>query len=182
MMRKPEAFIIVGLIVAVAGCQRLDYGSRPAPAPLQPTPVAPVASGQLQPLETTPNGTPLTGQPLDGTVATAPLDGQETVTGTVPTGNGAPVGRTDLLGGWTVASGGDTCKLFMTLTTWSGGYRANTRGCSNATLAGVSAWDLQGNQIKLKDGGGADVAALVSNAPEQFNGTTNGGAPISVFR
>lgn len=181
-MRKTEAFLIIGMIVAVAGCQRLDYGSRPAPAPLPATPVAPVAAGQLQPLETYPGNGQVTQQPLDGTVAAAPVDGQGTVTGTVPTGGGAPVGRTDLLGGWTVTSGGDTCQLFMTLTTWSGGYRANTRGCSDTTLAGVSAWDLQGNQIKLKDGGGAEIAQLVSNAPEQYNGTTNGGAPISVFR
>ncbi len=43
-----------------------------------------------------------------------------------------PVGRTDLLGGWTIASSGNSCQLFMTLTSWTGGYRASTRGCASA--------------------------------------------------
>src|SRR5262249_18254847 len=54
------------------------------------------------------------------------------------------LGRTDLLGGWTIASGGDSCQLFMTLTSWTGGYRASTRGCSNGTLKSISAWNLEG--------------------------------------
>ena len=44
---------------------------------------------------------------------------------------GGGVGRTDLLGGWTITSGGDSCQLFMTLTSWTGGYRASTRGCNS---------------------------------------------------
>jgi hypothetical protein len=71
---------------------------------------------------------------------------------------------------------------FMTLTTWSGGYRANTRGCASPALSGIAAWDLNGNQVVLKDGSGVIVAQLYSNAPGQFNGQTSAGAPISLYR
>lgn len=71
---------------------------------------------------------------------------------------------------------------FMTLTSWSGGYRANTRGCTSPVLSGISAWDLTGNQVVLKDGSGQIVAQLYSSAPGKFNGQTSTGSPISLYR
>ena len=74
-----------------------------------------------------------------------------------------PIGRTDLLGGWTIASSGDSCQLFMTLTSWTGGYRASTRGCASEQLKSISAWNLNGSQVVLAGQGG--VAG--GDAPER---------------
>ncbi|WP_208979048.1 protease inhibitor Inh/omp19 family protein [Stappia stellulata] len=171
---------VVCLTLALAGCQRLGYGNRSAPLPATPT--APVASQSLEPLD--PSLNPRDTQTLDGT---APLDGDTQVAGVDPLAGGPPagareIGRSDMLGGWSLASGADNCKLFMTLTTWEGGYRANSRGCATPTLQTVSAWDLQGKEVILKDTTGATVAQLYATGAERFSGRTTSGAPISVFR
>jgi hypothetical protein len=91
--------------------------------------------------------------------------------------------RTDLLGGWKIASAGESCQLFMTLTTWTGGYRASTRGCSNAVLKSISAWNLDGKQVVLAGTGGAPVARLSSSGNNRFNGRTDpGDAPVTFYR
>jgi hypothetical protein len=173
MMRAGKFFLIVGLVVLAAGCQRLS-GGRNYAAPLPATPTTPVGSGQLAPLDPNAQGTGLddpSAQPTDlaSNPVAAPADAKE-------------VGRTDLLGGWKLASGSDNCMAFMTLTSWSGGYRANTRGCTSPVLSGISAWDLTGNQVVLKDGSGQIVAQLYSSAPGKFNGQTSTGSPISLYR
>ncbi|WP_209000879.1 protease inhibitor Inh/omp19 family protein [Stappia sp. BW2] len=165
--------MIVGLVVLAAGCQRLS-GGRNYAAPLPATPTTPVGSGQLAPLDPNAQGAGLddpSAQPTDlaSNPVAAPADAKE-------------VGRTDLLGGWKLASGSDNCMAFMTLTSWSGGYRANTRGCTSPVLSGISAWDLTGNQVVLKDGSGQIVAQLYSSAPGKFNGQTSTGSPISLYR
>ncbi|MBA5776949.1 protease inhibitor Inh/omp19 family protein [Stappia sp. F7233] len=177
MNRHLSLAFVVALAIAAAGCQRLGWSSsRPAPLPATPTP--PVASEPLAPLP----GTEQTGLPSDqqqpfGTeeqqVAAAPLE---------PPADAKEIGRSDLLGGWSIASGADNCKLFMTLTTWSGGYRANSRGCNSSDLQRISAWDLSGKQVVLKDESGATVAQLYSAGAEQFSGQTSGGQAISVYR
>jgi len=174
MMRAGKLVMVVSLVVLAAGCQRFSRGPNYA-EPLPATPTTPVDSGALTPLD--PNAPPGTNpndplaQPTDlaSTPVTAPANAKE-------------VGRTDLLGGWKVSSAGDNCMAFMTLTTWSGGYRANTRGCASPILSGISAWDLNGNQVVLKDGTGMIVAQLYSSAAGQFNGQTSTGAPISLYR
>ncbi|GAB2186184.1 protease inhibitor Inh/omp19 family protein [Roseibium sp. LAB1] len=173
MMRAGKFVLIVGLVVLAAGCQRLS-GGRNYAEPLPATPTTPVGSGQLAPLDPNAPGGGLndpTAQPNDlaSNPVAAPADAKE-------------VGRTDLLGGWKITSAGDNCMAFMTLTTWSGGYRANTRGCASPVLSGISAWDLSGNQVVLKDGTGLIVAQLYSSAPGQFNGQTSTGSPISLYR
>jgi hypothetical protein len=92
------------------------------------------------------------------------------------------VGRTDLLGGWTISAAGDSCQLFMTLTTWAGGYRASTRGCTSPSLQTISAWNMEGSQVQLLDDAGATVARLYPTSKTQFNGQTQGGGPVSVLR
>lgn len=169
MMRAGKIAFVVGLVILSAGCQRFSRGPNYA-APLPATPTTPVGSQALDPLD--PTGAPAAGVPtndLASNPVAAPSDAQE-------------VGRTDLLGGWKVSSAGDNCMAFMTLTTWSGGYRANTRGCSSPALSGIAAWDLSGNQVILKDGSGTIVAQLYSSAAGQFNGQTSAGAPISLYR
>ncbi len=92
------------------------------------------------------------------------------------------IGRTDLLGGWTIASGTDSCQLFMTLTTWAGGYRASTRGCSNPPLQTISAWNMDGEQVQLFNDAGTTVARIYPVSKTQFSGQTEAGAPLTVSR
>jgi hypothetical protein len=97
-------------------------------------------------------------------------------------GGSVAITRPDVLGSWTVAAAGDSCQLTMVLTTWTGGYRASTRGCSSAVLQGISAWNLEGNQVQLMSDAGATVARLYPASRTQFNGQTEGGGPITVSR
>lgn len=94
----------------------------------------------------------------------------------------AQLGRSDLLGGWKIASGPDQCQLFMNLTAWQGGYRATTRGCSSPALQNIAAWDLNGNQVTLKDGNGAAIGSAFPTGNERFAGQTAGGQQIAFFR
>ncbi len=172
-----------------SGCSLMSFGRSP---PSNPTP---------QPLAAVPSGS-VTGAPLPppGPVAVQPapmapgglaaLDPNTQMTGAPPapgtvgataTGN-APVGRTDLLGGWTISAAGDSCQLFMTLTTWAGGYRASTRGCGSAALQTISAWNMEGGQVQLLNDAGSTVARLYPTSKTQFTGQTEGGGPVSVSR
>ncbi|MEM8702620.1 MAG: protease inhibitor Inh/omp19 family protein [Pseudomonadota bacterium] len=175
MKRSGKLVLVLGMVVLAAGCQRLSGGPNYA-APLPATPTTPVGTASLDPLD--PNAAPPVGTTTDGTGAPTDLASNPVAA----PGNAQQVGRTDLLGGWKLASSGDNCQAFMTLTTWSGGYRANTRGCTTPTLSGISAWDLNGNQVVLKDGSGVIVAQLYSSEPGKFNGQTSTGSPISLFR
>ncbi|PLX38036.1 MAG: hypothetical protein C0606_07270 [Hyphomicrobiales bacterium] len=184
-MRR-SILIILSCGLALGACSRLGFDSRSYVSPLPAAPTTPVQSSQLAPVDLT-NGQdaeqPMTDPLADG--EQPPVDGEAQVAAAQPMAEPASsveVGRTDLLGGWTVASGSDSCQLFMTLTTWTGGYRATTRGCGSDTLKNVAAWDLNGKQVILKDGGGANVALLYGTASEKFNGQTTVGQPISIFR
>ena len=123
------------------------------------------------------SGTDMAAANPAGNGASGPGAGQMT-----PPPNAPEIGRTELLGGWTIASGGNSCKLFMTLTTWSGGYRANTQGCGGPPLGAISAWDLNGAQIILKDGDGTQLATLYKSGNERYDGRTGAGQPITVSR
>ncbi len=175
MKRAGKFALIVGLVVLAAGCQRLS-GSRNYAEPLPATPTTPVGTGTLAPLD--PNAPPPGTAVNDPNAALTDLASNPVAA----PANAQNVGRTDLLGGWKLSSSGDSCMAFMTLTAWSGGYRANTRGCATPVLSGISAWDLNGNQVVLKDGSGLIVAQLYSSAPGQFNGQTSTGSPISLYR
>jgi hypothetical protein len=128
----------------------------------------------------------VTSEPIPDPSATASAD--PAAAGSAPaapaaSGGGAGgLSRTDLLGGWTISAGGDSCQLFMTLTSWTGGYRASTRGCNNEQLKSISAWNLEGRQVVLAGTGGTPVARLSSSGNGRFNGTTGGGAAVSFYR
>ena len=157
------------------------HESAPAPAPLTAAPTSPVMQAPLPP----PPGSPMTALPPPagtqmaavppGAVASPGLPG-------VPAESNVEVGRTDLLGGWALASGGDSCQLFMSLTTWSGGYRATTKGCKTPPLQGVSAWNLEGRQVMLLNDSGTTVARLSPSSKTKFSGLTAGGGPVTVSR
>ncbi len=142
----------------------------PAADPNAPgLPAVPPASATLPPADaaTLPPATPATPAPV-----TAPN------TSTAR----AELGRTDLLGGWSLKSGGESCQLFMTLTSWTGGYRASTRGCTSPTLKGISAWSLAGSQVVLAGSGGAPVARLSPAGTNRFEGSADSGQPVSFSR
>jgi hypothetical protein len=186
----------IALTVALAGCG--SFGAIGLPwkrnatvadnqQPLPP-PGAPgsVESSSLPPPATDANGQPL--PPPADTGADSSLQPLAPPAGTTTAlnapsdaGVAGTVARTDLLGGWTITSGSDSCQLFMTLTSWTGGFRASTRGCNSTLLKGVSAWNLNGTSVVLAGQGGAPLATLTSSGNNRFDGTANG-QPITFYR
>ncbi len=175
----------VALAAALAGCGSfgaigLPWQRAQAPAPLSPAAPPPVESSALPPVT---NGQQQSAM-APGTTDNAesqPL-AQPQVANNAPAGTGS-IGRTDLLGGWTITSGGDSCQLFMTLTSWTGGYRASTRGCSSDVLKSISAWNLQGKQVILAGQGGTPVAHLASSGTNRFDGQIDRqGTAVTFYR
>lgn len=196
MAVKIHALLTVAVTAGLAaGCSLMSWRDAPreqAPEPLAAAPAGTVTGTALPPPGAVAPGTvaPTPGAPaaptglaaLDPNAQTA-MATQGTATGAVPgAAGGAPVGRTDLLGGWTINAAGDSCQLFMTLTTWAGGYRASTRGCTNASLQTISAWNMEGGQVQLLNDAGTTIARLYPSSKTQFSGQTAGGGPISVSR
>jgi hypothetical protein len=135
------------------------------------------------PLPPPPGATETAGAPAPGLAALgAPDAGTAPAEAPAPAASNVDVARTDLLGGWTIASAGQSCQLFMSLTTWSGGYRATTKGCGNPALQKVSAWNLEGRQVQLINDSGTTVARLYPASKTQYNGQTEGGGPVSFSR
>ena len=94
------------------------------------------------------------------------------------------LGRTDLLGAWTLASGAEQCSLNVNLTNWTGGYRASTRGCGSSDLQRINAWVLDGKQVVLlAEDGQTVIARLYSTSPARFDGQAEmDGRAVSFFR
>ncbi len=179
-----KVVVPVALAITLAGCG--SFGAIGLPwkreQPVAPpdvtaaAPTTPVESSNLPPPPGSPNPLPANGTDAANQPLSPPVGAP-----TVGTGEGGGIGRTDLLGGWTITSGTDSCQLFMTLTTWTGGYRASTRGCNGTLLKSISAWNLQGSQVVLSGQGGAPVAQLSSTGGNRFEGQANG-QPISFYR
>lgn len=183
MSKKRLAAAIVApgfLAIALAGCGSIGaigLGQNRSPASTDTVMVSPVQSDSLPPV-----------------AGAAPPPGQGDIVGAAPGTDtaalnqppaapaGAALGRTDLLGGWTIVSSGDTCQLFMTLTSWTGGYRASTRGCNSELLKSISAWNLKGTQVVLAGTGGTPLATLVASGTTRFDGQTGQGAAVSFYR
>lgn len=86
-----------------------------------------------------------------------------------------------LLGGWTVVSGAEQCKLNLTYTAKAGTsrYRASTPGCAIQGLMLVSSWQLVGTQVQLFDENNDIIASLILSG-NRFIGTLAGGQGISM--
>jgi hypothetical protein len=150
----------------------------------------PAAPGQPEPS--------LTGQPVLGGAQPAPAMGDPLQTasndgsfvtldsvGAVPAAPGRDLsgGLTieKLLGGWTVISGPQQCKLNLTYTAKTGTsrYRASAPGCQLRGLNVVASWQLAGSQVQLFDENGDMIAALILSG-NRFIGTLAGGQGISM--
>jgi hypothetical protein len=86
-----------------------------------------------------------------------------------------------LLGGWTIVSGADQCRLNLTQTTKTGTqrYRASTPGCAMAGLKVVASWQLSGNQVQLYDENG-DIIARLMLSGNRFIGALASGQGLSM--
>jgi hypothetical protein len=86
-----------------------------------------------------------------------------------------------LLGGWTIVSGAEQCKLNLTYTAKAGTsrYRASTPGCTMPGLMVVSSWQLVGTQVQLFDENNDIIASLILSG-NRFIGTLAGGQGISM--
>ena len=168
-MRNLYTLIALSALVAVAGCQRLSQPLFGQLAPLEPAPVAGVQTGQLPPpgqgqFPQAPQTTGPTPEELQNVAANAP-----------------DVTRDSMVGRWTISTSGSTCDVFLALTQWTGGYRAASRGCSGQAST-ISAWNVEGKQAVLNDSTGNRFAGLYKTGETRFEGTTNGGQPISLSR
>ncbi len=181
----------VTLVFALAGCGAIGAIGLPwkrdrvTVTQTEPLPSS-TAVGDVEATDLGPPGgtTTVDGVPTDGTTvagdALTPPGGTQTASIQGSGVNGG-LGRTDLLGGWTITSGTDSCQLFMTLTSWTGGYRASTKGCSDQLLKSISAWNLQGSEVILAGQGGAPLVRLASSGNNRFDGQVNGVA-VSFYR
>jgi hypothetical protein len=178
-----HSLLTVGVTALLAaGCSILPFGNddsrdAPPPPPLAAAPTGSVTGAPLPP----PEAAGATMQPSPSGLTDPSLQTAAVSPPPAAIGSGQ-MGRTDLLGGWTINSAGESCQLFMTLTTWAGGYRASTRGCTGASLQTVSAWNMEGSQVQLLNDAGTTVARLYPSSKTQFSGQTEGGGPITVSR
>ncbi len=178
------------LAFALAGCGSfgaigLPWQRAQSPTPASPTALPPVESSSLPPVsdgQQQAAATPGAAGATDN-ADTAPLAQPQVATNAPASSGAGGIGRTDLLGGWTITSGNNSCQLFMTLTSWTGGYRASTRGCNSDVLKSISAWNLQGRQVILAGQGGKPVAHLASTGTNRFDGQIDGqGAAVTFYR
>ena len=142
-----------------------------APAPLVPGQAGAPAPGSI--------GQPVQVANADGSFATLDAPGAVPTSSVRDLTTGLTVEK--LLGGWTVVSGAEQCKLNLTQTTKSGTsrYRASTPGCAMQGLNVVSSWQLVGSQVQLFDENGDIVASLILSG-NRFIGTLAGGQGISM--
>ncbi|MCB1475020.1 MAG: AprI/Inh family metalloprotease inhibitor [Rhodobiaceae bacterium] len=181
---------VVGLAIltltlgACSSSNSSRYGGRDTLPSLRPAPTAPVEQSTLPP---PPGAQTQPGQ------ENPPLPGQEGQQGqqmaSVTPGqaaplpaNGQPIEKTDVLGQWTIAAAATSCPAFVTLTGWNGGFRASTRNCTDPDLSKVGAWNIENNQVVLKDINGAPLAVMNRTGATRFDGQFSDGTPVSLVR
>lgn len=184
MKSATQIVLPAALSLALAACvgplARQERAPAPAPQRLPAAPAGQVTQSELPPPAAAAADSAAT--PAAGTQVAALGPQPAGAAAATPATTQVEIGRTDLLGGWTVSSGGSNCQLFMSLTSWSGGYRASTKGCASPELQSVSAWNLEGQQVKLVNESGATAVRLYAASKTQFSGQTGSGAAVSVSR
>ncbi|MEP2942402.1 MAG: AprI/Inh family metalloprotease inhibitor [Hyphomicrobiales bacterium] len=187
---------LIAISIGVAACAPQQRLQQPiTPTALTPAPVAPVASNPLPTANTTVPTAPRGYTPpkietasAGGDLQAIPQLPKQTNTGVslsdnITVGPDIDFGRNAVLGAWNVSAKADTCALNLSLTTWTAGFRASTRKCSDSTLVSIGSWKLTGKQLTLSNAQGATIARLIASGPNRFDGSTeSGGKAISVFR
>ncbi len=198
--------VVAGLALMLSGCASSGVTTSSVAysediTPIQNTPVASsdlntlpgtqvqqASLAQPTPLDPNAPATPAPGQIGEPAQQVASADGSFVTLdsmGNVPStpGRDLSTGLTveKLLGGWTIVSGPQQCKLNLTQTTKSGTsrYRASTPGCTLQGLTVVASWQLVGSQVQLFDENGDIVASLILSG-NQFIGTLAGGQGITM--
>ena len=174
--------------IAASGCTRstnaLSINTSP-PQPLPSQPSGSVQGSQLDPIsqDRYSQAAPGAGTPgIDGNVLQPADDAQVAALQPQAPDTGEPLNHEQLAGAWNVTSDSAGCRVFLSFTQWSGGYRAGSRGCTSTELSAVSAWDVKGSRVVLVDANGTAVASLAAAGTEQYAGATSGGAPITFSR
>ena len=188
-MGKFFGMLIVCAALAVSGCSRstsaLNVNTQAPPQPLPSSPSGDIQTGQLDPISNQPIP-PGAENPLNPEAPTIGGDvqpsGDSLETASLQPQNGQPLTHESLAGAWNVVSDSPDCRVFLSFTKWSGGYRAGSRRCLSGELASVSAWDVRGSQVVLVDSNGTQIAALSSTGTESYSGTTSSGKPVSFSR
>lgn len=174
-MKVKNLVTVALLAAALSGCQRTSFGTLDtSPQPLTPAPVGGVETSQLPPPAI----------PAPGEFPEAPAAPEQPAPpapSTQVAANAQPVTSQALIGRWSASAGGGRCDIFLSLTKWTGGYRAASRGCAGPAAA-ISAWNVQGSQVILSDSSGNQVATLYQSGNERYDGSTSSGAPISLSR
>lgn len=167
-LRPSPVWALALLGLGLAGC-----GGNPFAAPrINAAPTQPVVTQTLAPPAAT---TPEQSQVADDATAAANAPAQQVA-------SFGPANVDQMSGGWTVNDASGACSLFMSTTTWTGGYRAVTRGCPSAGLQSVNAWDVVDGKIALKDGNGTEIARLTRTAETRFQGAFSSGGSVSFSR
>lgn len=190
------------LTALLAGCASTDFGrggmtnagALPQPQQINPVQTGTVQSSDLPPIggqgtaQVQPPFTANTSGIYDPSQQVASTEGFVSLDDVGAPGN--TMGGRDLsgaltmeklLGGWTVISGADQCRLNLTYTAKgaTGRYRASTPACNQPTLATVTSWQLLGNQIQLYNEADEIVGTLLKSG-DRFVGTLSGGQAISM--
>jgi hypothetical protein len=178
-MRISIAITIAMAGLAIAGCQRTSPGPMPQqqaavlPPPINPAPLGGVQSSQLPP----PSATEFPSAPASTTPDPAAANQAfETAAASAPA-----VSREALLGTWQTAVNGGNCQLALSLTQWTGGYRAASLRCPGEA-ANIASWDVSGNQVVLNDRDGNNVARLYQAGAQNYQGTLSAGGSITLSR
>ncbi len=192
MNHPVRATAMSALLLLAAGCSRsVSPYSDSGPPPLAPVPTGQVASNQLPPPPPPPPPSndmasatdTMTSEsdPATGTDTGQPGSNTTQQNTQVASVSQPALSRNSVLGAYKVTTDGGNCQIILSLTKWSGGYRAASRGCPGK-VADVSAWDVSGSQVVLKDSGGSNVANLSSAGNARYEGRTNGGQSITLYR
>ncbi|MBK5566645.1 protease inhibitor Inh/omp19 family protein [Ensifer sp. SSB1] len=181
-MRVIHAAAGLAVVLALTGCQRTSMGGfssqDASPAPIQAAPVPSVSSNQLP--APTGNTSQFPAAPTNGTMTPGTVQQPGTQVAAAA-GGGLDVTKESMVGNWRVSSAGSSCDMFLTLTNLGSGSRGGTRGCAGE-LTTMGSWEVAGTQVVLKDRSGNAIARLYKTADARFDGSTNGGQPVSLSR
>lgn len=190
--RAIEFTALGALAVLLSGCMSSNTNTV---QPLTPVPTTAVSSSALpqpitigQPVVDPQTQTLSEAAGVESATLDPALDGQNALPATgaataspVPSAD-ANVSEDDLIGAWSASTPSATCSINLSLTNWTGGYRASTRNCGDVQLSTLSAWAVEGQQVLLKGTDGTPLARLFRTGGTRYAGQLESGQAVTVFR